>query len=180
MEWENQWDSEHNVESRRPTFQAFDKPLRSQDSIHVPGHILMPLSSLMAHPYPGAVHPFENQQGERSVSDIRSISDSQWSTASPALWNQTRISFSTPDLENAFPTAIIKDRRRCSLAIIGGEHAKRPLIVAALPILPLQAAIVCLIFNILIPGLGKLLLIMLFCLNLERMFIVVWWGIIHI
>lgn len=156
--------------NHRLSFQGFDKPLRSEDSIHVPGHILMPPSSLMAHPYPGAVHPVENQQGERSVSDIRSMNDSrQWFATSPAMWNPTRCSLSSQDLENAFPATVGKHRRRCSVASIR-EHAKEPVIVTALPILPLQAAVVCLIFNILIPGLGKFLILLL-CFNFEKFII---------
>jgi hypothetical protein len=161
MEVENQpKDSERKndvVGIQRP--KSLDKPLRCrQDSVHVPGHILLPLSTLMAHPYPGAVHPFENQ-GERSVSDMRSISDSQYWSSSPALWNHNDFYFNTSEMESA-SIVMVNDRRRFSLASIGGDLPKRSLIVAALPILPFQAAIVCLIFNILIPGQGKLLIYM--------------------
>lgn len=131
---------------------AFDKPmLRNQNSIHIPGHIVLPLPSLVVHPYPGSVHPSDNQE-HRSLSDVvRKKSETRNTLHNVYVDNNESIDWEFEAYRKRFNGM----ERRVSVASIGGDHPKKAVIIAALPILPIQAAVVCMILNILVPGLGK-------------------------
>lgn len=135
---------------------AFEKPiLRSQNSIHVPGHIILPLPSLVVHPFPRAVHPIDNLE-QRSISDARQTCQSIQNPSAEQL-HEDEIGWQ----ENG---GMFSRGRRVSVASIGGDHPKRAVVIAALPILPIQAAVVCLILNVLVPGLGKYIILYFFLL----------------
>ncbi|KXJ09245.1 hypothetical protein AC249_AIPGENE14548 [Exaiptasia diaphana] len=123
---------------------AFEKPmLRSQNSIHVPGHIILPLPSLVVHPFPRAVHPIDNLE-QRSISDVRQTIQSIENPPTEQLRENT--------IEWQEYREMFNRGRRVSVASIGGDHPKRAVVIAALPILPIQAAVVCLVLNVLVPG----------------------------
>lgn len=124
---------------------GLDRPmLRNHDSVHMPGHIVLPLPSLVMHPFPGSVHPSDNLE-QQSVSDIV----------------RKNVPLNTVNLHDSIDWEYEAYRkrfgggRRVSVASIGGDHPKKAMFIAALPILPMQAAVVCMILNILAPGLGK-------------------------
>jgi len=135
------------------TAHAFDKPmLRNQNSVHIPGHIVLPLPSLVVHPYPGSVHPWDNDQELRSLSEVvRKESETRNTPSNNVYMDNNSVDW---ELE-AYRKRFNGMERRVSVASIGGDHPKKAVIIAALPILPIPAAVVCMILNILVPGLGK-------------------------
>ena len=116
----------------------------SKNSLHIPGHVLLPAGSLLAHPFPSSVHPAETHPNI-SVSDMRN-----GTAHSAELHSATQ------------PTAVQNGQRKQFTANsdadseLGEDKKKKASKRRVYPqVIPLPAAVVCLVFNVFIPGSGK-------------------------
>ncbi|XP_032225266.1 uncharacterized protein LOC5501003 isoform X2 [Nematostella vectensis] len=148
------------LRTKQPPSQTTDKPvLRSQESLHVPGHLLVPPATLVAHPFPQSLHPSE-EQGERTVKQTLALTAPKLTTA----WGFDQ---SVDSHEEGIGDG---RKRRLSLASLRGEQ--KSYVVAAIPVLPMNIAICCCVANVLAPGVGTVLSgFFAFCLSGDDSFI---------
>ena len=123
----------------------FVKPLLlAQNSLHVPSHVLLPRGSLFAHPYPESVHPFETHE-QLSISELTAKTN--------AGGNHLRLDTKTPQRKGEVSKHgrhnVHKTHRARDEKSTGGFAVK------SIPVLPFEAAVFCLILNIITPGAGK-------------------------
>ena len=139
--------SERENNNREPAVKKqFVKPLLlSHNSLHVPSHVLLPRGSLFAHPYPESVHPFDTHE-QLSISELTA----KTIAGGNHLRTDTKSSQRTGEMSKQERQDVHKTHGAREEKNAGGFAVK------SIPVLPFKVAVFCLIFNIIIPGVGKL------------------------
>ena len=117
--------------------------LLTQNSLHVPSHVLLPRGSLFAHPYPESVHPFETHE-QLSLAELRTQTTVGGNHLLGASTSQRTTEFRKQGHSNVKKCYGSRD-----------EKITTSFVVRNLPVLPFKTAVVCLILNCIIPGAGK-------------------------
>lgn len=120
------------------------KPLLlTQNSLHVPSHVLLPRGSLFAHPYPESVHPFETHE-QLSLAELRTQTIVGGNHLLDTSTSQRSTESNEQDHRNVKNSYGSRD-----------EKITTSFVLRNLPVLPFKAAVVCLILNCIVPGAGK-------------------------
>ncbi|RMX45567.1 hypothetical protein pdam_00013104 [Pocillopora damicornis] len=117
------------------------KPLLlTQNSLHVPSHVLLPRGSLFAHPYPESVHPFETHE-QLSLAELRTQTIVGGNHLLDTSTSQRSTESNKQDHRNVKNSYGSRD-----------EKITTSFVLRNLPVLPFKAAVVCLILNCIVPG----------------------------
>lgn len=158
--------SQSDEENRsEPAKKHFVKPLLlAQNSFHVPSHVLLPRGSLFAHPYPESVHPFETHE-QLSLSALRGQTIAERNHLKSDANSSQRTGECGKQGEN---NNVYKSRGPREEKNTAGDFVK------SIPVLPFNAAVVCLILNIIIPGSGKWILCVFMGCSILSSYVLIW------